>query len=569
MKKNIRQAKKLTVAYLRVSSEEQRERHTIETQRAEVTRYAALRGIKIDRFYEDDGVSGTVAFGERPQGGTLWEDIVVGKIAQVLIYGIDRIARRAIHTLNFVDHVDCYGVQISSVREQIDLTSSMGRLMLTIAAAFAENERNTIVERTTAGLRRRVESGKITTPPPYGYTVEDGRLVIDEERADVVRTFFNWYVKGVGPLEIVRRLTETGAPSPRGKGWRHDTLLYLLKQRAYVGDFVHFRTPRKRAADGARVPRDPSEQLVSNCPAIVTRRLFDAVQAQIQDNKTHGPQSKKRTYLLRRLIRCGTCDLVYVGHAVSGRRYKDKVYPDFRYYECASLSNRDYKYCGSARVDARDIEEHVWSEVEDFLRRPSELTEKLLEQYQRQTTGELDAARKVARIQAAIKSRIAERNRIVGAVGRGKISEDDASDELHRLAAAVVILESELDAVQDALASNIKLKERLGDAREMLEALSSSLDRGVEAGDKAELIRLLVDTIKIVTANDRSGRKRPHAVITYLFPASKDIYFSSKGAASRASSRKKWKRRPRRSSEPERVRRLTRPPEARPYSAEN
>jgi site-specific DNA recombinase len=539
MKKSTRHAKKLMVAYLRVSSEEQRERHTIETQRAEVSRYAALRGIKIDRFYEDDGVSGTVVFAERPRGGVLWEDIVAGRIDQVLIYGIDRIARRALHTLNFVDHVDKYGVQISSVREQVDLTSSMGRLMLTIAAAFAENERNLIIERTTAGLRRRVESGKITTCPPYGYSVEDGRLVIDEERADVVRTFFKWYAKGIGPLEIVRRLKEAGAPSPRGKGWRHNTLIYLLKQRAYVGDFVHFRTPRKRPGGGERVPRDPSEQLVSKCPAIVTRRLFDAVQAQMQKNKTHGPQSQKRTYLLRGLIRCGTCNLVYVGHTVGGRRYKDKTYPDFRYYECASLTNRDYKYCGSARVDAQDIEDQVWSEVEGFLRRPSELTDKLLKQYRRQTTGELDAARKAARIRSAIKSRIAERDRIVGAVGREKISEDDAYDELRRLADARVTLEAELAAVEDALAGSVKLKERIGNAREMLEALSSRLDEGIEASDKAELIRLLMHNIKIITVNDQSGHKRPHAVITYLFPSSKDIYFSSKASALSASSLKK------------------------------
>lgn len=67
-----------TAVYLRVSTDEQRERQTIETQRQEAARYCELRRMSIQAVYEDDGISGTVPFHDRPQGTALWRDIAAG-----------------------------------------------------------------------------------------------------------------------------------------------------------------------------------------------------------------------------------------------------------------------------------------------------------------------------------------------------------------------------------------------------------------------------------------------------------------------------------------------------------
>ena len=77
---------------LRVSSEEQRERETIEIQREFLQEYCRLYGLEVAQVYADDGVSGTIPLHERPEGGRLLEDAKGGKFSTLLIYRLDRLA---------------------------------------------------------------------------------------------------------------------------------------------------------------------------------------------------------------------------------------------------------------------------------------------------------------------------------------------------------------------------------------------------------------------------------------------------------------------------------------------
>ncbi len=78
--------------YLRVSSEEQRDRETIEIQRKFLDEYCRLYGLEVAEVYADDGVSGTVPLHERPEGRRLLEDAREGKFATLLVYKLDRLA---------------------------------------------------------------------------------------------------------------------------------------------------------------------------------------------------------------------------------------------------------------------------------------------------------------------------------------------------------------------------------------------------------------------------------------------------------------------------------------------
>lgn len=538
--------KESTAIYLRVSTDEQRERQTIETQRRETARYCELRQMNIQGVYEDDGVSGTVPFSDRPQGSALWRDIAAGNVESVLVFRIDRIARRVIHTLNFVEHAERHKTKIISVSEQIDLTSAMGRLMLQIAAVFAENERAVMRERSMAGRRRRAAAGKISTPAPYGYVIKDGDMMIDEEKAETVAQIFRWYASGTGMKEIVRRLVAVGTPSPRGSRWLHSTLIYILKQTHYYGDFTHYRTPLRDPLTGKKtVRRDFSERMITSCPAIIDRALYDEVQRQIERNTNTGPASSKRTYLLRGLIRCATCGMTYVGHSISGRKHTDKEgnvkhYPDFIYYECASLTNQDYKYCGSPRVNARDLETHVWSEIEGFLRNPSEVIEKLLELHRKRAAGTFDTERRLASINQKIEKNAAQRKRIVHAIGQGTITHEDAADELKTISTARNTLLLERMSVEAVAGNDENLKRQLNSTREMLLRMAERLDEGLTGQDKAQLLNRMIDVITIKNVEDDGGKKRPHAVVNYLFQkGNEEDCFASDESSFNASSLKK------------------------------
>src|SRR5215216_404724 len=85
--------------YLRVSSDEQRDRESIKTQREFFDQYCELYGLEVTEIYADDGVSGTIPLHERPEGRRLLEDAKEGKVQIVLVYRLDRLGRSLLVTV--------------------------------------------------------------------------------------------------------------------------------------------------------------------------------------------------------------------------------------------------------------------------------------------------------------------------------------------------------------------------------------------------------------------------------------------------------------------------------------
>jgi site-specific DNA recombinase len=113
--------------YLRVSSEEQRERQTIQTQREFLSEYARIMELKVVDTYSDDGVLGTMPLQERPQGKRLLEDAEAGKFDTVLVYKLDRIGRTLLVIVEAHDKLAEFEVGLRSPHEAIDTSTPHGR----------------------------------------------------------------------------------------------------------------------------------------------------------------------------------------------------------------------------------------------------------------------------------------------------------------------------------------------------------------------------------------------------------------------------------------------------------
>src|SRR5215217_3829645 len=173
---------------LRVSSEEQRDRETIEIQREFLEQYCRLYGLEVVDTYADDGVSGTIPLHERPEGRRLLEDAKAGKFDTVLVYRLDRLGRSLLVIVDAHDRLQEAGVALKSATEPIDTSTPAGRLIFQMLASFAEFEKESINERTKAGKNRAYRGGVQVGLIPYGFDIaEDGYFVIVEEEAAIVR----------------------------------------------------------------------------------------------------------------------------------------------------------------------------------------------------------------------------------------------------------------------------------------------------------------------------------------------------------------------------------------------
>lgn len=166
-------------AYVRTSTKDQ----NADLQRAAI---AKVDGIK--RVYADEGVSGTLA--SRPQWDALMDRLEEGD--EVVVWKFDRVGRNTMNVLQAVETITAKGASFSSITEKIDTSGPMGQAMLTVMAAFAQLERDTIVERTRAGLDAAKAKGKVGGRP----SVVDAKKLAtikklvasgDHSRADIAR----------------------------------------------------------------------------------------------------------------------------------------------------------------------------------------------------------------------------------------------------------------------------------------------------------------------------------------------------------------------------------------------
>ncbi len=170
---NTMNTKKRAALYLRVSTLDQHP----ETQRYDLEQWAAQRGLAILAVYEDR-ISGTRA--SRPGLDRLMTDARRGKFDLLLVWACDRLARSVTHFLEVLDELNHLGIEFASFREQLDTGGPLGRAVVVIISAIAELERNLIVERVKAGLRRARSEGRRLGRPPLA--VNRDAILRDRER---------------------------------------------------------------------------------------------------------------------------------------------------------------------------------------------------------------------------------------------------------------------------------------------------------------------------------------------------------------------------------------------------
>jgi len=352
--------------YTRVSTEEQVERYSLEAQREVLSRWAGVLGYEVVETYTDPGYSG--AQEDRPALKRLLADAREGRFEGVLVYRLDRLARRVRLAYELIERLEEYGVGLMSYSEpSINTTTPIGKAVLGIMAVFAEWERDTFAERSRLGMRKAAQSGRyLGGIVPYGYTVEDGRLAPLPEEAAVVRQMFAWVAeRGWSTERVAQELNRLGIPPKyrregrgvRGKRtagiWRGGGVLRILKNRTYIGEYTYGKRTRKAQPDLVRVA----------VPPIVEPALFDAVQQQLSRNALFAARNARSVYLLKGLIRCGVCGRAYIG---SGD-----------YYACLGRTSRQASpipsmRCTAPYVHRKDLEEMIWSDIRSFLLNPGE-----------------------------------------------------------------------------------------------------------------------------------------------------------------------------------------------------
>ena len=222
------------VGYVRVSTEEQaREGVSLDAQECRLRAYCTAAGLELVHLVREEGVSASKPLAVRPGGAELLRLMLEHQAGHVVALKLDRLFRDTADALAQTSAWDSTGTALHLVDmggQAINTASAMGRLFLTITAAFAELERNLIRERTSAALAHKRDKGEPVSRAPRGCRNEGKRLVPDAgseglrlaARARVLRA------QGLSLAAVARALEAEGFRPERGRRLYPETVRYIL-----------------------------------------------------------------------------------------------------------------------------------------------------------------------------------------------------------------------------------------------------------------------------------------------------------------------------------------------------
>lgn len=509
-----------TVGYARVSTEDQRDKNTIQSQVEEIRRYCELYcdQFNLVEVYLDDGVSGTIPLAERPSGSRLYSDARAGKFEALVIFKFDRIARSARDLLNVMHDFDGLGVTVVAVKEQLPSSGPIRSLMLGLLAAVAEFERGTIEERTKAGLQRRARSGKWHGGrPPFGYDADaSGYLVPREDEAAIVRLIFDLAAnQNLSTIAIADHLNERGIlnyHALRNYDWyrRENSGLWSKGQVSGI-----LRDPLYRGEMRLGIHSAKYGTYTHQVEALVDELTWQQARENVE-RRTAAGRAPKNEYLLSGLMRCGECGSAYVGTSM---KPKKRV---FLYYECCQETSypraAGKERCRNLRMRADRLDPKVWAEIEGFIRNPGRVLERLANQEKERETRMAAIDHDLAKLDRELATDQEQRGRIITAYRKGLLTEEDVQAQLRELDAELATLREEREQLYDARERLLKAAVHGDEIIRLLQRLGEGLEY-VTFAEKKEIARLLIRDIVVRTVEE--GEKRiPVAEVTYVFEES-------------------------------------------------
>ena len=299
------------VIYARYSSHGQQEQ-SIDGQLRDCYAFAERQGHIIVGEYIDRALTGRND--DRPDFQRMLADAKKKQFKYIIVWKLDRFARNRYDSAVHKADLKKYGVRVISATENIT-DEPEGIMLEGLLESLAEYYSANLSKHVKRGMRECVIAGHYTGGiPPYGFKVEEKKLVADENTAPVIRYVFEQYAKGVSKKEIIDELNKRGVLSYSGRKLTLNSLQHALRNPKYIGKYIY---------DG--------QEVAGGCEALISEDLFNAVQKRL-DTVKHAPAASKahEDYLLQGKAFCGNCGAPLVGE--SGRGRHGTVY---HYYACA------------------------------------------------------------------------------------------------------------------------------------------------------------------------------------------------------------------------------------------
>lgn len=370
------------VIYARYSHQNQNEQ-SIEGQLKDCYAFAEQEGYTVIGEYIDRARTGRSE--DRPEFQRMIKDAEKKKFQFIIVWKLDRFARNRYDSAIYKARLKRYGVKVLSAMEKIT-DSPEGIILEGMLESLAEFYSANLSQNVKRGQRETMAKGRwCGGSVPYGYKVEDGRLVADERTAPVVRYLFEQYAAGVSKKEILKVLSARGVKSATGKPLGYSSFQHVLPSTTYIGKYIW------------------SGQEIEGCAdAIIDEQTFYKVQERLKAVARAPAAGKAKVeYQLQGKIYCGHCGARMIGESGYGRNGTH-----YTYYTCAT--RKKSRSCDKRNEKKDFVEWYVVEQTIEYVLSPERvhiIAQAVVDQYDKEFNSDAvqDLERQLDRVSADIR----------------------------------------------------------------------------------------------------------------------------------------------------------------------
>ena len=230
--------------YCRVSTDKEDQANSFESQQKYFRDYIERHpDWELYDIYADEGITGT-STKKRVRFNQMISDAHNGRYKIILTKEVSRFSRNILDTIVYTRELKALGVNVIFMNDGINTADPDAELRLSIMGSLAQEESRKTSARVKWGQSRRMEQGVVFGRSMLGYDVNDGKMTINPEGAEIVRLIFQKYgLEKKGTSVIARELREAGYKTYTGNTkWNNTHIIKILKNEKYVGDLVQKKT---------------------------------------------------------------------------------------------------------------------------------------------------------------------------------------------------------------------------------------------------------------------------------------------------------------------------------------
>ena len=489
-------------AYCRVSTDSEEQINSYKNQLAYYTeKINSKMEWKFAGIYADEGITGT-SMKHREDFKRMLRACREGRIDLILCKSVSRFGRNSVDVLRTIRTLRERGIGVMFEKEAVDTRTMNSELILAFHSAFSQSESESISGNVRWGLRKAYENGTIQIGPNlYGFRREkDGPVLIDEEKAAVIRQIAQWFLDGDSLHTIADKLAQRHIPSPKGKDtWSTVTLRSLLTNEKYKGDALLQKTYRPSLFSDRAVQNDgdlPKYYVEGVLPQILEPEVFDRVQEELAKRGAKRPTSEKAKtpfgrysgkYALSALVVCGKCGALY--RRVTWYRKGEKQIM----WRCGTRLDGKSNCPDSPTIEETVLQAAVMEAISQQYVHKGETLDVTMQSIRSVLTPE------TAESEYAIHSKINELQKERKALLTKALSENDDGKydfQFLRIKRELEQLQAQLEGVRA-----VQKNQSVDEAR--MDEIAALLERFQESGLPFDnvLVRKVVDTVRVESAN--------------------------------------------------------------------